>query len=123
MKERGLELVVASSAKRDELEKLLTIVGAEDLIEGATSSDDAPKSKPDPHIVEAALERIGLPADRVVMLGDTPYDVESAASAGVGVIALRCGGWDDADLKGAVAVYDDPADLLAQYDVSPLGGS
>jgi HAD superfamily hydrolase (TIGR01509 family) len=123
MKERGLKLVVASSAKRKELEKRLAIVGADEFLEDATSSDDAEESKPDPHIVEAALDRIGLPAERVVLLGDTPYDVESAARAGVGAIALRCGGWDDADLKGAVAVYDDPGDLLARYNASPLGGS
>lgn len=120
MKKGGLKLVVASSAKRDELEKLLAIIGAEELAENATTTDDAERSKPDPDIVAAALEQIGLPAEAVVMLGDTPYDVEAAARAGVGVIALRCGGWDDDSLRGAIAVYDDPADLLEDYDASPL---
>jgi phosphoglycolate phosphatase-like HAD superfamily hydrolase len=54
------------------------------------------------------------------MIGDTPYDVESAGRAGVRVIAFRCGGWNDADLKGAVAIYDGPADLLANLDRSPV---
>ncbi len=54
------------------------------------------------------------------MLGDTPYDVEAASRAGVAAIALRCGGWNDADLSGAMAIYQDPADLLARYDESPL---
>ncbi len=55
------------------------------------------------------------------MLGDTPYDIEAAARAGVPTIALRCGGWwDDQALGGAVAIYNDPADLLSQYDESPL---
>ncbi len=121
MKERGLKLVVASSAKADELEHLLRLCGAEEFIEEKTSSDDAERSKPDPDIVAAALKEIALPADQVVMLGDTPYDVESASHVDVRVIAVRCGGWDDAGLKGALAVYDDPADLLENYDSSPLG--
>ena len=58
--------------------------------------------------------------DQVVMLGDTPYDIESASKAGVGVIAVRCGGFDDTQLAGALAIYDDPADLLANYNSSPL---
>jgi phosphoglycolate phosphatase-like HAD superfamily hydrolase len=59
-----------------------------------------------------------------IMLGDTPYDVEAAARARVPAIALRCGGWwgDDA-FAAAAAVYDDPADLLAHYDDSPLGAA
>ena len=96
---------------------------AEELIAEATSSDDAEESKPDPDIVEAALERIGLPRDQVLMLGDTPYDIGAAARAGVDVIALRCGGWDDEGLRGAVAVFQDPAELLDRYETSPLGGS
>lgn len=121
MKADGLKVVAASSAKRDELEKLLKIAGVEGLIEEATSSDDAEESKPDPHIVTAALEKAGLAPDRAVMIGDTPYDVEAAGRAGVAVIAVRSGGWDDEGLKGAIAVYDDVADLLANYDESPLG--
>jgi len=121
MRADGLRLVVASSAKGDELEQLLKTAGADGLIEDVASSSEVEHSKPDPDIIEAALEKIGLPADEVVMLGDTPYDVEAARKAGVGVIALRCGGWSDDDLSGAIAVYDDAADLLAHYDESPLG--
>lgn len=79
MRSDGLRLVVASSAKADELERLLDLCGARDLIEEKTSSDDAERSKPDPDIVAAALGQIRLPASGVVMLGDTPYDIESAA--------------------------------------------
>lgn len=120
MRDEGLKLVVASSAKKDELKALLKIAGADDLIEEKTSSDDAENSKPDPDIVKAALDASGLTADGVVMLGDTPYDIESASGAGVRVIALRCGGWVDEDLAGAITIYDDPADLLEHYDSSPL---
>jgi HAD superfamily hydrolase (TIGR01509 family) len=121
MKEDGLKLVVASSAKKDELKSLLEIAGADGLIEEKTSSDDAENSKPDPDIVQAALESSGLSSDEVVMIGDTPYDVESASRAGVKVIGVRSGGWEDEGLAGAIAVYDDPADLLARYESSPLG--
>jgi phosphoglycolate phosphatase-like HAD superfamily hydrolase len=69
----------------------------------------------------ATLKKLGYPANEVVMIGDTPYDIEAARKVGVGTIAFRCGGWHDADLGGALAVYDGPADLLAHYDTSPLG--
>jgi HAD superfamily hydrolase (TIGR01509 family) len=120
MRETGLRLVVASSAKADELEPLLDVCGANDLVESKTSSDDAEHSKPDPDIVQAALEQMALPAGDVLMLGDTPYDIEAARGAGVGVIALRSGGWGDPHLQGAVAIYEHPADLLAHYNASPL---
>jgi HAD superfamily hydrolase (TIGR01509 family) len=121
IKADGFKIVAASSAQSKEMEKLLEIAGVADLIECRTRADDAGKSKPDPDIVLMALQAGGLAADRAVMIGDTPYDVEAATRAGVDVIAVRSGGWDDADLKGAIAVYDDVADLLARYDESPLG--
>jgi HAD superfamily hydrolase (TIGR01509 family) len=121
MRGEGLKLVVASSAKEDELKPLLKIAGAADLIEEKTSSDDAENSKPDPDIVEAALKQSGFSSNEAVMIGDTPYDIEAASRAGLEVIAFRCGGWNDEELAGATAIYDGPADLLAQYDSSPLG--
>ncbi|MFP5263092.1 MAG: HAD family hydrolase [Blastocatellia bacterium] len=121
MRDEGLKLVVASSAKEDELNLLLKIAGADGLVEEKTSSDDAENSKPDPDIVKAALDGSGLAPDEVLMLGDTPYDIESASGAGVGVVAFRCGGWEDADLSGAIAIYDGPADLLSNYESSPVG--
>ena len=123
MKDQGLKIGVASSAKADELKTLLRIARVDDLIGMETSSEDAENSKPDPDIVVAALKKIGLPASRVVMLGDTPYDVQAAACAGVAVIAFRSGGWEAEDLAGAIAVYDDVADLLDHYDESPLGAT
>jgi len=122
MKEEGLKLVIATSARDDELGALLEQAGLNDLIHRRTTSDDAGESKPDPDIVHAALARGELAADQVLMLGDTPYDVEAADRAGVASIALRCGGWwaDDA-LAGALAIYDNPSDLVRQYARSPLG--
>lgn len=120
MKQHGLRLAVASSAEDDELRELLHLCGADEYVEARTSSDDANSSKPDADIIEAALKRIGLKADTMILLGDTPYDVEAARRAGVAVIALRCGGWADADLAGAIKVYDNPADLLAHFGESPF---
>jgi HAD superfamily hydrolase (TIGR01509 family) len=121
LKARGYTLVAASSAKKEELQALLKIAGVDGLLDAATSSDDAEESKPDPDIVQAALKRAHAQPDEAIMIGDTPYDVEAARAAGVRVIALRSGGWTDEDLRGADAVYDDPADLLAHLDDSPLG--
>lgn len=120
MRDEGLRLVVATSAKKQEMHQLLRLCGADDLIKSSTSSDDAERSKPDPDLIHAALEKLALPPAEVLMLGDTPYDIEAAGRARVRTIGLRCGGWDDAGLAGAVARYDDPADLLAHYDASPL---
>ena len=116
----GMKAVAASSAKRDELEALLKIADASSLLGDSTSADDAEKSKPDPDIVHAALQKAGADARDAVMIGDTPYDIEAATRAGVTVIAFRCGGWNDASLRGAIAIYDGPWDLLARLESSPL---
>lgn len=123
MQAQGLQLVVASSAQPEELEVLLGQARVDDLLPQRTTMKDAAESKPAPDIVAVALKRIGLAADAVLMIGDTPYDIEAAGKVGVGVIALRCGGFSDDRFAGAVAIYDDPADLLARYETSPLGGS
>jgi HAD superfamily hydrolase (TIGR01509 family) len=123
IKKRGLTGVAASSAKKDELKALLEIAGVANLLDAATSSDDAEESKPDPDIVHAALKRAKSRPGDAVMIGDTPYDVEAASKAGVAVIAFRSGGWSDNDLRGAREIYDDPADLLARIDSSLLSRS
>ncbi len=119
-RQEGLMIVVASSASAQELEMLLTVARVDDLLRERTTMDDAGESKPAPDIVAVALQKIGLGADEVVMIGDSPYDIASAEKIGVGTIALRCGGFSDDDLTGALAIYDDPADLCARYDTSPL---
>jgi phosphoglycolate phosphatase-like HAD superfamily hydrolase len=120
MRADGYSLVVATSAKKDEMKGLLRAAGVEDLLEDATSSSDAESSKPDPDIVVAALDKADASAADAIMLGDTPYDVVAATSAGVPIVALRCGGWEAADLRDAIAVYADPAELLREYDRSPF---
>lgn len=122
MQAEKLQLFIASSATSEELEILLQAAQVDDILnkDEATTSSDAKSSKPAPDIVEAALDKMGMKNNQVIMLGDTPYDIESASKAGVDVIAFRCGGFDDSQLKNAIAIYDHPADLLANYDNSPL---
>lgn len=116
----GLEVVVATSANDDELRGLMRVLGTEWLLEDATNSSDAERSKPDPDIVRVAVDKTGVGPGSCVMIGDTPYDVEAATRAGVRIIGVRCGGWDDESLRGAVEIYDDPADLLARSELSVL---
>lgn len=117
----GLTLVVATSAGGNEMSGLLRQAGIEDLIHDATSSGDVENSKPDPDVIGAAIKKSKLDRDELIMLGDTPYDIEAAAKAGVRTIALRCGGWwDDDALSEAIAIYDDPADLVAHWPLAAL---
>ncbi len=90
-----------------------------DLIDVATSSDDASETKPAPDILSAALRKADVTTQQAVMIGDTPYDCEAAQRIGLVAIGLECGGWSREDL-GCEAVFADPADLLANYENSPL---
>jgi HAD superfamily hydrolase (TIGR01509 family) len=123
MREDRHTLVVATSAQEDEMKGLLRAAGIEDLLEEATSSSDADSSKPDPDIVVAALEKSDAQPSDAIMLGDTPYDVGAASRAGVAIVALRCGGWSDVELEGAIAIYADPESLLREYDRSPFAAA
>jgi HAD superfamily hydrolase (TIGR01509 family) len=121
----GLSVALASSAKADEVETYKRIARIEDLVAEETTSDDVERSKPHPDVFQAALEQLGEvhPADAIAV-GDTPYDAEAAGKAGLAIIGLLCGGFPEADLRaaGCVAIYQDPADLLARFDDSPLAG-
>lgn len=120
MRKDGLKLIIASSATGEELSILLKDAQVDDLLTEATTSSDADASKPAPDIVQAALQKAQLEPNQTIMLGDTPYDIQAANQAGVEVVAFRCGGFPDEQLEGAIAIYNDPADLLANYDRSPL---
>jgi HAD superfamily hydrolase (TIGR01549 family) len=111
-------IVLASSGKKDDTKYYIELLKVDDLIDGCTSADDADRSKPAPDIFTAALEKVNVPPDEAITVGDTRFDVEAAAKAGLGTIALTCGGTDESVLRkaGAIAIYRDPADLLAHYD-------
>jgi HAD superfamily hydrolase (TIGR01549 family) len=121
----GKDIVLASSAKAEELQTYKKITGIEDLLHAQTSSGDAEKSKPHPDIFIAAMRKLeGIDTGEVLVVGDTPYDAEAAAKAGLKTVGFLCGGWSEAELRqaGCIAVYRDPADLLARYDGSPFEG-
>lgn len=119
----GIRIVLASSAKADELETYKKIAKIEGLTEAETSSDDAEASKPEPDIFEAAMAKLDdVEPGEVIVVGDTPYDAEAAAKAGLRTIGVLCGGFTEDSLRaaGCIAIYEGPTDLLAQYDRSPL---
>jgi HAD superfamily hydrolase (TIGR01509 family) len=122
LREDGVRIALASSSKSDEAEIYKRIAGIEDLIDAETTKTDVEDSKPEPDIFEAALRKLGDLAERAVAIGDTPYDAEAAGRAGLRTVGMLCGGFPEAELReaGCVAIYRDPADLLARYDETPL---
>ncbi len=119
IKADGKKVALASSSNEDEVEEYKKIANIEDLVEKSTSADDAKESKPEPDIFEAALKLLGNPApEAVLIIGDTPYDAEAAAKANLKIIGVLSGGFSETDLrdKGCVAIYQDPADLLENYE-------
>lgn len=118
----GRTVVLASSAKREELDYYVDLLGIADVLAATTSKDDVASSKPEPDIFSTALEKIGVVPDRAVVIGDTPYDVEAASRAGIAAIGVTSGPFTKQQLTdaGAIAVYRDVADLLDQFDRAPL---
>lgn len=118
IKADGRKIALASSSNEDEVEAYKKIANIEDLVEKATSSDDAQESKPNPDIFEAALELLGNPSlETVLVVGDTPYDAEAATKAKLKTVGVLSGGFAEQDLreKGCVEIYQDAADLLENY--------
>jgi HAD superfamily hydrolase (TIGR01509 family) len=122
-KKAGLSVVLATSASEDEAEHLTAAIDADDAIDIVTTKDDVDASKPDPDIVQTALEKAGLRADDAVFVGDTVWDVQAASRAGVRCVCVLSGGISQTELRdaGAIAVYRDVAHLVADFDDSPLG--
>ena len=120
---RKVRIALASSAKGEELETYKQLARIVDLIEAETSADDAERSKPHPDIFEAALKRLDTDKQQTFAVGDTPWDAIAAHRLGVRCIGMLCGGFAERDLleAGCIAIYRDPADLLARLDDSPLG--
>lgn len=118
-----LRIALASSAKEEELKEYKKIAHIEDLVEEETSADDADKSKPHPDIFQAALERLGdVEPSEAIVVGDTPYDAQAAAKIKLRTIGVLCGGFPAPELEeaGCIAIYQDPADLLARYNDSMI---
>lgn len=120
--ERGWRVVLASSAKGEAAEVMIRALDADDAIAAVTTSEDVSSSKPAPDLVQQALEKAGVPADRAVFVGDAVWDAEAARKAGVRCLGILTGGWTGQELReaGVEAVYETPAELLAALDSSLL---
>jgi HAD superfamily hydrolase (TIGR01509 family) len=124
VQDRGMRVVLATSAEKDDLEALLEAIGADDAIDGVTSAGEVDKAKPHPDVFAVALEEAGTAPELTVVVGDTVWDVEAAKRAGLRCVAVTSGGISRGELEGAgaVAVYDDVAALLDDLDRSLLVG-
>jgi phosphoglycolate phosphatase-like HAD superfamily hydrolase len=116
----GKRVALASSAKGEELVAYKKAADIADLVQEETTSDDAERSKPHPDIFEAALARLKVLARHAIVVGDSPYDAAAAGKTGMKTIGVLCGGFAEAELRkaGAVQLFRDPADLLANFDRS-----
>lgn len=120
--ESGAAVVLASSAPAEELEALRRLIDADDAIDAATGADDVEKSKPAPDVFLAAMDAAGVAPGRALVVGDSIWDIRAARSAGVACVAVESGGFSRHELSeaGALAVYRDVAELLAQLWTSPI---
>ncbi|MCW2992004.1 MAG: family hydrolase [Solirubrobacterales bacterium] len=123
LKRLGHTVVLASSAKADELDHYLDLLDARDLADDWTSSADVEETKPAPDIVHSALEKVGAEAQDAVMVGDTPWDIEAAEKAGLPTLAVLTGGFSEAELReaGALDVFETIEALRAGLSGTPLG--
>jgi membrane protein len=125
VKNSGRQVVLASSASSEELEHYVGLMDASDIVDVSTTSDDVERTKPAPDIFSTALKKLSsLDASEVIVVGDTPYDIEAAARCGIAAVGVRSGKFNDEVLRGAgaVALYDNVAALLADFEDSPLNG-
>lgn len=120
MHRQGLRLVLATTAGDDEAARLIKVAGVGHLLDDAVTGDDLARTYGDGDILRVALERCRSDRQQIVYVGDTPYDIEAGRRARVRVVALRCGGWADATLEGAIAIFNNPGDLHDRYARSPF---
>jgi HAD superfamily hydrolase (TIGR01509 family) len=123
LKDAGRTVVMASSAKENEVDHYLDLLDARELADDWTTSADVEATKPEPDLVQAALDKGGTEPGDAVMLGDTPWDCEAAKRAGVETVALLTGGFAEQELTeaGAVAVFESIPALLDRIEETPLG--
>ena len=121
LKGQGREVVLASSAKSQEVDHYLDLLDARELVDAWTTSSDVEETKPEPDLVLAALDK--LDTRDAVMVGDTPWDVKAAKGAGVETVCVLTGGFSDEELReaGAVAVFDSIVELRERIAETPLG--
>jgi len=122
LRRRGHRVVLASSAKEDEVDHYLDLLDARDLADDWTTSADVDATKPEPDLVKAAMEKGDARPDEAVMVGDTTWDCKAAGRAGVQTLAVLTGGFSEQELRaaGAAAVYHSIAELRDSLDETPL---
>ncbi|HEY4099045.1 MAG TPA: HAD family hydrolase [Baekduia sp.] len=121
LRDRGRQVVLASSAKADEVDHYLDLLDARSLADGWTTSADVQQTKPAPDLVLAALAKLdGAPA---IMVGDSTWDCEAAERAGIASIAVLTGGFSEEELTaaGASAVFGSIDELRVRLDDTPFG--
>ena len=123
LKQQGHSVILASSAKEDEVEHYVDLLEARDLADSWTTSADVEDTKPAPDLVESALERGDGTGDGAVMVGDSTFDCEAAGRTGVATIGVLTGGFSEQELRdaGAASVFESPEELLQRLDQTPLG--
>ncbi|MFL5867816.1 MAG: HAD family hydrolase [Thermoleophilaceae bacterium] len=120
LKERGHAVVLASSAKAEEVDHYIDLLDAREAADGWTTSDDVETTKPEPDLVAAAVDKAG--GGEAVMVGDSTFDCEAAARADVPTVAVLTGGFSEQELRdaGAVKVFESIEGLNASIDETPL---
>jgi HAD superfamily hydrolase (TIGR01509 family) len=120
LRRAGYAYAIATSGTPELVSALLEIADVRDLCDVMTTAGDVAHPKPAPDVVEAALARLGVERARAVLIGDTPYDIRAARTAGIATIGMACGGFPPEQLAGAIEIFTDPAELLACWDSSSL---
>ena len=123
LRDRGNAVVLASSAKAEEVDHYLDLLRARDVVEGWTTSADVDSTKPEPDLVRAALDKVG--ARDAVMVGDTVWDCEAAGRAGLETVAVLSGGYSREELlrAGARVTFESLAELRAEIASTPLASA
>ncbi|SAL01979.1 HAD family hydrolase [Caballeronia pedi] len=123
LREKGIKLAVASSAKKDELDVYLQIADVADLFDVTVSSEDVQTSKPAPDAFEAAIHKLGVPPSDAIAIGDSPYDAQAATRAGLRALGFLSGGFSEEALReaGCTMIYAGPSSLLARLGTSVFG--
>ncbi len=121
LKDRGHAVVLASSAKSDEVDHYLDLLDARELVDAWTDSSDVEATKPEPDLVHAAIDKAG--GGEAVMVGDSTWDCEAAGRAGIETVAVLTGGFSEAELReaGAVIVFQSIDELRERVGETPLG--
>ncbi|BBQ02468.1 phosphoglycolate phosphatase (plasmid) [Burkholderia sp. SFA1] len=123
LREKGIKLAVASSAKKDELDVYLQIADVADLFDVTVPSEDVRTSKPAPDAFEVAILKLGVPPAEAIAIGDSPYDAQAATRAGLRAVGFLSGGFSEEALReaGCMAIYTGPGGLLARFGTSVFG--